>query len=78
MDIYEPFLITLKSFWPLLAIGGVICLGKLNNPELLGKTHAFNEFIDTIPSDSYFIGNIMVKEINTLKLIPVDYIKKLK
>ena len=45
MDIYEPFLVGLENSWKVLNKNGVIIIGKLNNPELMGKTVAFNEFL---------------------------------
>ena len=77
MDIYEPVKITLESFWPKLSIGGIISVGRINNPQLMGKTIAFNEFVNSIQKGTYEIGVIKIKEINTLKIIDQTYIKKI-
>lgn len=76
MDIYEPVLSTLKSFWPRMVKGGVIAVGKLNNTELMGKTLAFNEFIATLKKEEFEVRSISVKEINTLKIVEMAYILK--
>jgi O-methyltransferase len=76
MDIYEPVLCTLKSFWPKMVKGGVIAVGKLNNTELMGKTLAFNEFIATLNKEEFEIRSISVKEINTLEVVEMAYILK--
>lgn len=52
-DIYEPFKATLTATWPLLAPGGVMLVGLLNNPELRGKTTALEEFLATVPASQY-------------------------
>lgn len=78
MDIYEPVLITLKSFWPLLQIGGIIVVGRLNNPELMGKTNAFNEFVNSLNLEEYKIDVIKTREINTFKLLDETFIQKIK
>lgn len=48
MDIYEPVKVTLESFWPKLSIGGIISVGRINNPQLMGKTIAFTEFLKNL------------------------------
>ncbi len=57
-DIYIPFKATLESCWPLLSSGGVIIIGRLNNPELMGKTAAVNEFLETLPENSYKLNEL--------------------
>ena len=76
MDIYEPIKVTLESFWPKLAIGGIILIGKIDNPGQMCKTIAFNEFVNTLNTDTYKICTFEIKEINTLKTINNTYIIK--
>lgn len=52
-DIYEPFKATLVNTWDLIQPGGIVILGLLNNPELMGKTRAIEEFLATVPKSSY-------------------------
>ena len=42
MDIYEPMKILLTSTFPFLNKGTIVQVGHINNPELMGKTDAFN------------------------------------
>jgi hypothetical protein len=77
VDIYEPFLITLQNTWDLLSVKGIIILGKMNNPELMGKTEAVNEFIEDLPYGSYKLDSHTILEINTLKPIKLSYLIKL-
>jgi len=77
VDIYEPFLITLQNTWDLLSKKGIIIVGLLNNPELMGKTEAVNEFISDLPSDSYQVRSHKILEINTLKPVDLSYLIKL-
>lgn len=77
MDIYEPVKTTLESFWPKLSVGGVICVGKINNPELMGKTIAFTEFKSKLKDKTYIVKTVQIKEVNTLKPIEITYIKKI-
>ena len=52
MDIYEPIKCILLQTYPLLNSGAIVSVGIINNPELAGKTKAFNEFLETInPSE---------------------------
>ena len=77
VDIYEPFLITLQNTWGLLSKNGIIILGKLNNPELMGKTEAVNEFIAELPVGSYELNSHTILEINTLTPVELSYLIKL-
>lgn len=75
-DLYEPMKVILVNTWSALSKGGVILVGHLNDPELMGKTFAVREFLAELPEKSYrlnereFIHNGMVKVIDT-------YIEKL-
>ena len=60
MDIYNPIKTILNTTFPLLNLGGVVCLGMLNNPELEGKRIAFNEFLESIDKSSIEIKKIDV------------------
>jgi len=77
VDIYEPFLITLQNTWDLLSKNGIIILGKLNNPELMGKTEAVNEFIAELPQGSFKLNSHKILEINTLQSVDLSYLVKL-
>jgi len=77
MDIYESVKITLESFWPKLNIGGIICIGKLYNEELMGKTFAFTEFVNTLEKGTYEVSEIKIKELGTLKMMDNTIIKKI-
>ena len=77
VDLYEPFLITLQNTWGLLSKNGIIILGKLNNPELMGKTEAVNEFIAELPVGSYELNSHTILEINTLTPVELSYLIKL-
>ena len=77
MDIYEPVKITLESFWPKLSIGGIISVGKINNPELMGKTIAFTEFLKKLNQGTYEVNTTKIKEVNTLKITELTYIRKI-
>ena len=48
MDIYEPIKTILTQTYPLLSRGAIVVVGVLDNPELMGKTRAFDEFLDSI------------------------------
>lgn len=48
MDIYQPIKTILNTTFPLLSLGGIVCVGIIDNPELQGKTIAFNEFLSSI------------------------------
>ena len=76
-DLYEPFIATLRNTWDLLSKNGIIILGKLNNPELMGKTEAVNEFINDLPSGSYQLNSHKILEIGTLNSIDLSYLIKL-
>jgi len=52
MDIYEPIKCILTNTFPLLSIGGIIDIGVIDNPELLGKTKAFHDFMACINKDT--------------------------
>lgn len=60
VDIYEPFKQTLESCWPLVSPGGCVILGQLNDPQLMGKTKAVEEFLSDLPSDSYELKERMI------------------
>ena len=49
----------------------------MNNPELMGKTEAVNEFIEDLPYGSYKLDSHTILEINTLKPIKLSYLIKL-
>lgn len=59
-DIYEPFRATLFNTWAFLQPGGVVVLGLLDNPELMGKTHATREFLASIPTSSYELRKLSI------------------
>jgi hypothetical protein len=75
-DLYEPMKVILVNTWDALSTGGIILVGHLNDPELMGKTFAVLEFLAELPKNSYrlseceFIHNGMVKVIDS-------YIEKL-
>jgi O-methyltransferase len=43
-DFYEPVKASVDHLWPLLAPGGMMIVGRLDNPELGGKARAIAEF----------------------------------
>lgn len=59
-DIYEPFRETLFNTWDFIQPGGVVVLGLLDNAELMGKTHATNEFLASIPRSSYEMKKLSI------------------
>lgn len=77
-DLYEPIYVTLISVWNNVVINGIIIIGRLNNPEYMGKTEAVQDFIKTIPSDSYKLESIKIREIETYKETDVYYFIKVK
>ena len=48
MDIYEPIKVILTQTFPLLSKGAIVVVGVIDNPELMGKTRAFKEFLTEI------------------------------
>ena len=48
MDIYEPIKVILTQTYPLLSKGAIVVVGVIDNPELMGKTKAFKEFLSEI------------------------------
>jgi hypothetical protein len=48
----------------------------LSNPELMGKTIAFTEFLKNLQKGTYEVNTTKIKEVNTLKIIELTYIKK--
>jgi len=77
VDIYEPFLVGLENSWKILNKNGVIIIGKLNNPELMGKTVAFNEFIAKIDPNQYEIKSIDMLDLGYKETSQLTYLKKL-
>lgn len=76
MDIYEPFIIGLRNTWKILSTNGIIIIGKLNNPELMGKTVAFNEFLADLNKDEYKIKEVDMMELGTSEWCKLTYIQK--
>lgn len=54
-DYYEPTKATLENIWDLLEKGGIVVVGTLNNPKLMGKTIAVEEFLRKLSGHSYEI-----------------------
>ncbi|MDG1709837.1 MAG: hypothetical protein P8H05_01475 [Schleiferiaceae bacterium] len=52
-----------------ISVGGIISVWKPDNPELMGKTIAFNQFVETLDGGTFEVGGIKIKEVNTLKFI---------
>lgn len=50
MDLYDPIRVILFETFPLLSSGALVVVGRLGNPELLGKDQAFKEFLASIPA----------------------------
>ena len=76
MDIYEPFLIGLKNTWKILSKNGIIIIGKLDNPELMGKTIAFKEFLKELQDSHYQVRHIDMIELGTSEMIKLTYLQK--
>jgi hypothetical protein len=76
MDIYEPFKCTLENSWDLLSKNGIVLLGQLNDPQLMGKTIALNEFLATLESGSYELKSRFVI-VNGLKRVEESWLVKL-
>lgn len=76
MDIYEPFKCTLENSWDLLSENGIILLGQLNDPQLMGKTIALNEFLSTLENGSYDLKSRKVI-VNGLKEVDESWLVKL-
>ncbi len=66
-DIYEPIAATLRGTWAALQEGGVVVLGELNNPELMGKTAAVQEFLREVGSESADLRAIDCFDVNFKK-----------
>ena len=49
-DFYEPVKATIENLWPALAPGGIMVVGRTDNPELAGKAQAVAEFMEATPS----------------------------
>jgi len=75
-DIYEPIKATLHNTWPLLQVGGIVILGRLDNPELMGKTKAVQEFLASIPKDQYTLSSIPIMGTDEV-LVEGSYLVKL-
>lgn len=76
-DIYEPFKATLDATWPYLVVNGVVILGILDNPELMGKTLAVKEFLTSIDTHSYELKTRDVYD-NGWNLVRQSYLVKTK
>ena len=76
MDIYEPFLIGLKNTWKILNKNGIIIIGKLDNPELMGKTIAFKEFLSDLHEDHYKVRHIDMIELGTSEMCKLTFLQK--
>jgi hypothetical protein len=61
-DLYEPFKATLYNLWPVMAPGGLILLGGMDNPELMGKTIAVQEFLATVDASAYELLEIEIRD----------------
>ncbi len=61
--------------WPHLVQNGIIIIGKMDNPELMGKTIAVKEFLENLDSNSY---ELKEREIygNGFNLVKQSYIVK--
>jgi hypothetical protein len=51
--LYEPVKATLEELWPILSVGGLVFLGRLDNPKLMGKAVAVREFVGTLDKAGY-------------------------
>jgi len=60
----------------MLQKSGIIIIGRLNNPEYMGKTEAVNDFLKKIPSNSYTLESKKINELETYKEIDLFYIVK--
>ena len=76
-DIYEPFKATLFSMWELLSENGIVLIGDLDNPELMGKTIATKEFLNSLEPNEYELKTVNIID-NNLKKEKCSYVKKLK
>lgn len=52
-DLYVPSKATLEGVWDALSPGGIVVLGALHNPELMGKTRALEEFTARLARRAY-------------------------
>ncbi|MDQ3232309.1 MAG: TylF/MycF family methyltransferase, partial [Pseudobdellovibrionaceae bacterium] len=76
MDLYKPVSLTLTHLWDLVVKGGIIILGRLNNPEYMGKTTAVEEFVAGLPKESYSMEWIEISELESLKPLRLYYLIK--
>jgi hypothetical protein len=52
-DYYEPCAAALRSLWLVLSRGGIIYIGRLENPQHPGKGHALREFLRERSPDDF-------------------------
>lgn len=74
-DIYDPFKATLTHSWGILAHNGVVVLGRLNNPGLMGKTRAVQEFLSTLNPSEYELCELDVVD-NDGAIVKQSYLRK--
>jgi hypothetical protein len=64
-DIYEPVFVTLTNVWGNLVPGGIVAIGRMNNPEYMGKTEAVKDFLASISDNSYVLESFKIHELET-------------
>jgi hypothetical protein len=74
-DIYEPFKATLMHSWDILANNGVVVLGRLNNPSLMGKTRAVQEFLSMLSPSDYELCELNIMD-NDGAFVKQSYLRK--
>jgi len=76
MDLYEPVKEIFIRTYPLLAKGAIVSVGRLNNPELAGKTKAFKEFIGLIDQSGIDIKKTLIIDTNGSEQEHTYFIKR--
>jgi hypothetical protein len=75
-DLYEPIFLTLSTLWANLAPGGVIILGRLNNPEFMGKTAAVTDFRAAVSEAECLLESFDIHELETNRRLDLHYLRK--
>jgi hypothetical protein len=75
-DLYEPIFLTLSNVWGKIVPGGIVVIGRMNNPEYMGKTEAVKDFLKTLPTTDYKLESTPIHELETNKYLDLFYITK--
>ena len=76
MDIYEPMKVILSQTYPFLSSGAIVSVGIIGNPELAGKTKAFDEFCNSIDKSDIEIKTREIVDTDGRKQMQTYFVRK--